>query len=59
MEMLFALLGLCEGNRSLVDSPHKGPEMQPFDVFFIIYKFEWGVEQIFELPLISDAMTPM
>ena len=33
MEMLFALLALCEGNPPL-DSPHKGPVMQSSGVFF-------------------------
>ena len=37
MEMLFTLLAFCEGIKwSLVDSAHKGPVMQSFDVFFIV-----------------------
>ena len=32
METLYALLALCEGNPSY--SPHNGPVMQKFDVFF-------------------------
>ena len=37
MEMLSTLLALCEGNPpSPVDSPHKGPVMRGFDVFFYV-----------------------
>ena len=35
MEVLSALLALCEGNPALLDSPHKGPVMQSFDVLFV------------------------
>ena len=33
METLSELLAFCEGN---ADSPHKGPVMQSFDVFFVV-----------------------
>ena len=37
IEMLSALQALCEGNlRSSVDSLHKGPVMQSFDILFIV-----------------------
>ena len=36
MEILFALLALCEGNPPEVDSPHKGPAMQILDIFVVV-----------------------
>ena len=45
MRTLTALLALCEGNP--VDSPHKGPIMQNFDVY-VCCKHEHAVEQTAE-----------
>ena len=36
MEMFSLLLALCEGNPMLVDSPHKSPVIQSFDVLSLM-----------------------
>ena len=50
---LSKLLALCEGNPP-VDSPHKGPVMWNFDVFFVVSQLDEAVEQT-ALPVIWNA----
>ena len=61
METLSELLAICEGNPpvtgSLWDSPHKGPLMQGFNVFFVASLK--NIEQTLMLRNIWDAMTLM
>ena len=45
-------------HRLLVDSPHKGPVMQSFQVVFLL-THEQADEETIELPVISDAMSLM
>ena len=56
METLSVLLDLCEGNRSVVDSPHKGPVMQSFDVCLLL---AWTSHLTNTLLVIWDALMPM
>ena len=59
MVTLSSLLAFVRGiHRSPVDSPHKGPVMRDFNVFFCC-KAEQAIEETVELVVIRDAMTLM
>ena len=55
MEALFVVRGLCEWNRSPLDSPCKGPVMQSFHVLY--NKPEQDVEALIGLSLIWEVVT--
>ena len=57
MEMLPALLALCEGNPSMY-STHKEPVMQSFDAFFDI-SLKKLLQQTVKLLVMWDAMMPI